>query len=462
LSSNIFSNEIESSIISGVMKNGEIFSTIIDICNPDDFYWKPFKWVYDCFVVLYDRGLVIDFLTVSEELSRTSALENFHFQGSKLKGLDALKEIYSKDVNRDSIESYAAQCHDYSAKRKLKKLFEDGAKRIEGGDTSIEVATKTEFELGKISTFSGINTALISSSDTVLDKAILQTELASKGNTKYIETGIKSLDNMIGGFFPQQLITIGGLRGDGKSALAKTIALNISTLNTWKKKVGIFTLEMSNEQYMQRMISALCGIPPLRLKMGKIYENEWESYNRAIEVIRGSKNLHFDDTPHMTSVMLKRKISKMKELGVDLVILDQLSLMAQEGSRGEPEYSRIDKLSYQFKTFAREFDISFLNIQQMSRSIESYQRRDKEPQSSDLSNAGDAAPDLVILIQHQKDKKIITSSKLWVVKQRDGAVGGIDVKFDGERTHFRDLTPEEKVYTQSQSIPEFVQDKVNE
>lgn len=439
----LYSNEIEKSIVSGILKNGTSYPKIADICTNDDFGNSSFRWIYESFDSLYLRGMKIDFLSLVEDLKARDKLSKIKIQELNLEAIEALEHLYKFEVDEDSIETYALQCHDYSVKRKVKSVFNKYESLIEASPNGSELLTNLESELGKISTYAGIKTKNISDSNDVLSRAISQTEYASKGHAKYIETGIESLDKMIGGFFPQQLITIGGLRGDGKSALAKTIALNISTLNKWKKKVGIFTLEMSNEQYMQRMISALCGIPPLRLKMGKIYENEWESYEKAIETIRGSKNLYFDDTPHMTASVLRKKISKMKDLGVDVVILDQLSLMANEGSRSDAEYARIDKLSYEFKSFAREFDLSFINIQQMSRSIESYQRRDKEPQASDLSNAGDAAPDLIILIQHQKEKKKILASKLWIVKQRDGAVGYVDVKFEGEKTLFRDLKPEE-------------------
>lgn len=452
----LYSNEIEKSIIAGIIQNGTWYSKIADICTHDDFGHPPFRWIYESFDSLYQRGMKIDFLSLVEDLKSREKIEKIKIPDQNLEGISAIEYLYSFSVLEDSLETYAVQCHDYSVKRKVKSLFSKYESLIDSAPTGSELLTNIESEIGKISTYAGVKTKTISDSTDVLSRAISQTEYASKGHAKYIETGILGLDKMIGGFFPQQLITIGGLRGDGKSALAKTIALNISTLNKWKKKVGIFTLEMSNEQYMQRMIGALCGIPPLRLKMGKIYESEWESYEKAIETIRGSKNLYFDDTPHMTSSMLRKKISKMKDLGVDVVVLDQLSLMASEGSRSDAEYSRIDKLSYEFKSFAREFDISFINIQQMSRSIESYQRKDKEPQASDLSNAGDAAPDLIVLIQHQKEKKTILSSKLWIVKQRDGAVGFVDVKFDGERTLFRDLTDEEK----KEKVPSILQEEL--
>ena len=457
LSTNVFSKEIESSIVAGIMQKGDLFSMVVDICEPDDFYWKPFKWLYDAFAGLYDKGLSIDYLTIREELSRHEKLENFALPSSELRGLDALQSLYETKVNYESMETYALQCHDDSAKRKENKLADDVKQWINEGTSGSEIATKMEYELGKISTFARVNTNLIASSDSVLDKAISDTEYASKGNRKYIETGITDLDYKIAGLFPEQLITIAGRQGEGKSSLAMSIALNVSTFNKWKKKVGIFSLEMSNAEYMQRMISAISGISSLRLKMGKIYDSEWEKYEKAVATIRESKNIFFDDTPHLTVQILRNKMRKMCDLGVELFFLDQLGLMSGGASKADQEYARVDRLSYQFKGLAREFSVPFVNVQQMSRAIESVNRaKDSEPKASDLSQSGESAPNLIIMIRHQKEKKIIKSSKLWVVKNRDGATGDVDVKFEAERTYFRNLTDEEKTLISGE--PEFIQE----
>lgn len=456
MSNNTISHDIELAIIAGILQKGDSISRLVDICSVDDFSWTSYRWAYETFVSLYEKELTIDYLTFIEELSLKDKLLGFKIPSSELIGTDAIDYIRNTQVNLDALESYAIQCHDYNVKRKAKKISANVDEWIKAGASGIEIVSKLESELGKVSAYAGVSTKTITDSNTVLNDAISETEYAAKGNQKYIETGIKALDEKTGGFFPQQLITIAGRQGQGKSALAKTIALNVGVLNKWKKKVGIFTLEMPNAQYMQRMVSALCGIPAQRLKRGVIYENEWTKYKQAIETLRNSNNLYFDDTSQLTSPQLHNKISKMMELGVELIILDQMALMAGGSGRGEQEYARIDKLSYQFKGYAREFDVPFVNIQQMSRSIENYQRKDKEPKSSDLSQAGEGAPDLIIMIQHEEIAKKIISSKLWLVKQRDGEVCPIDVKFDGVRTHFMDIPAEEA----NANKPEFVQSEL--
>jgi replicative DNA helicase len=235
----------------------------------------------------------------------------------------------------------------------------------------------------------------------------------------------------------------------------KTIAMNVAINNKkWKKKVGIFTLEMKSREYVQRMISSICGIPAIRLKKGDIYDEEWDSYNNAVELLNDNRNLIFDDTTRLTIPDMRSKMRKMKDWGMELVILDQIGLMGEVHGAKEQEYLKVDRLSYDFKNFAREFDIPFLNVQQMSRSIENYQRKDKEPKSSDLAQAGESAPDIIIMISSQMEKKKIVRSNLWVTKNRDNETGVAPVKFDGKRTMFRDLTTDE-LGAMSDDEPEF-------
>ena len=243
--------------------------------------------------------------------------------------------------------------------------------------------------------------------------------------------------------FPGQLTTIAARQGLGKSSLALSIAMNVAINNEIKRKVGIFTLEMSSTEYVNRMISALSGIDNLRLKKGIIYKDERSKYEEAVNKIKDSGNIVIDDTSNITMSMIRNKLRKMKEWGIEVAVIDQMGLIADRFPN-EQEHVRVDRLSYLLKNLAREFDISIINIQQMNRSIESIQRvKFKEPQTSDLAQAGESSPDLIIMITHEMQNKVILKSKLWIVKNRNGAMGSVDVKFDAKRTLFRDLTEKE-------------------
>lgn len=444
MGNNLYNPEIEEAVIACVLKDGTIFSYLNDICGYTDFYWKPHFWIWQIFASLSERGLAIDSLIVGDELQRRDLLDSFITATGGLKGYDAINKLKSLELNVENAETYALQVKDDSGKRQVKEKINKVSEQIIGGSTSIEILTYLENELGKISAFAGAKSNMIAQTDDVLKLAMEATEIATKGNRKYIESGLKDLDTKIGGFFNGQLITIAGRQGEGKSSLLLTMAMNIACENRWKKKVGIFSLEMSNEEYMQRMISYHSGISSLRLKLGKVKNEEYEAYNKAVEIIKKSEVM-MDDTPHLPIPLLRTKLRKMKESGVQIIFIDQLDLL-DYGVATDAEYVRINRLSYKLKKLAREIDLPIVVAQQMSRSIENTARaKDSDPKASDLSQAGESAPNMIIMIRHKKENNVIKSSKLYVVKNRDGATGYVDVKFIGERTKFEDMPPEDVV-----------------
>lgn len=440
MGNNLFNPEIEEAVIACVLKDGTIFSYLNDICEHGDFYWKPYSWLWQTFLSLAERGQAIDCLTVQDELQRKDWQENFITATGGLKGSEAINKIKATEIVVENAESYAMQVKDDSSKRQVKEKIGRASEQLSGGNTSIEVLTYLENELGRISAFSGAKSNMIAHTDDVLKIAMESTEIAAKGNRKYIETGLRDLDYKIGGFFNGQLITVAGRQGEGKSSLLLTLAMNIACENRWKKKVGIFSLEMSNEEYMQRMISYYSGISSLRLKTGKVKDEEYNAYHKAVEQIKKSE-IMMDDTPHLPIPLLRTKLRKMKESGVQIVFIDQLDLL-DYGSPVDAEYIRVNRLSYKLKKLAREIDLPVIVAQQMSRSIESAARgKDGDPKASDLSQAGESAPNMIIMIRHKKEQNVIKSSRLYIVKNRDGGTGYVDVKFIGERTKFADIEP---------------------
>ena len=444
MGNNLYSSDMEESVLSCVLKDGSLYSILKDICNDKDFWFQPYAYLWHSFQKLYEKNSNIDIITAQDELQRNKNFDIFTTFDGKISGYDALVYIRDKeDIVLENYETYARQIKDDSGKRKIQEVANKALGWINQGNDSNNVLTNMEAELGKISAYVGTNIKTITNITDAIDLTVQETEMASKQNRKYIETGIFGLDEKIGGLFPGQLITIAARQGMGKSSLALSIAMNVAIFNKWKKRVGIFTLEMSNSEYINRMISAVTGINSLRLKMGKIHDDEWNKYWDAVKIIKESGNIFIDDTSNITMPMIRNKLRKMKESGISVAIIDQLGLIADRYPN-EQEYVRVDRLSYMLKNMAREFDISVINIQQMNRSIESIQReKHKEPRTSDLAQAGESSPNLILMITHETEQKVIKSSKIWVVKNRDGATGCVNVKFEAEKTWFRDLTPEE-------------------
>jgi replicative DNA helicase len=437
---------MEESLISCVLQKGELFDILKDICNYKDFWFQPYSAIWYTFQKLNDKTSNIDLITVSDEMQRNGTLEKLSTFDGRHNDDNALKILQEKEgIILENAETYAYKVREDSSKRKIQELTNKANDWINQGHSALDILTNLDVESGKISAYSNTNaksTILISDA---VDLAMAETEYAKKNNIKYIETGIKAIDEKIGGFFPQQLILIAARSGMGKTALASTIALNASMKNDFTKKVGIFTLEMKNIEYVNRMITSLSGIPYLRLKMGKIHDNEMPIYKETTKLIKENDNILIDDTVGISTSLIRSKIRKMKDWGAQMIIVDQLGLVSDRIS-GEAEYLRIDRMSYQFKNMAREFDLPLVLLHQMNRGIEreNIQRTTKkEPEMKDLDQAGERPSDVIIMITHEKEQKVIKSSKIWIVKNRFGATGSANVKFEAEKTWFRDLTQEE-------------------
>jgi replicative DNA helicase len=435
---------MEESVLCCVLNDGNLYNILVDICNEKDFWYQPYSWLWATFQRLYERNSNIDIITVQDELQRVRNFESFSTFDGEYSGYDALLYLKNKpNVVLDNYESYGKQVKDDSNKRRIQEIVNKSLGWINQGNDSSSILTNLELELGKISAFCGTNIKSIKNISDAVDEAVEETTLASLSKGKFIDTGIKALDEITGGLFPGQLTTIAARQGLGKSSLALSIAMNVAINNEIKRKVGIFTLEMSSTEYVNRMISSLSGIDSLRLKKGIIYKDERSKYEEAVNKIKDSGNIVIDDTSNITMSMIRNKLRKMKEWGIEVAVIDQMGLIADRFPN-EQEHVRVDRLSYLLKNLAREFDISIINIQQMNRSIESIQRvKFKEPQTSDLAQAGESSPDLIIMITHEMQNKVILKSKLWIVKNRNGAMGSVDVKFDAKRTLFRDLTEKE-------------------
>lgn len=444
MGNNLYSSDMEESVLCCVLNDGSLYNILVDICNEKDFWYQPYSWLWATFQRLYERNSNIDIITVQDELQRVRNFESFSTFDGEYSGYDALLYLKNKpNVVLDNYESYGKQVKDDSNKRRIQEIVNKSLGWINQGNDSSSILTNLELELGKISAFCGTNIKSIKNISDAVDEAVEETTLASLSKGKFIDTGIKALDEITGGLFPGQLTTIAARQGLGKSSLALSIAMNVAINNEIKRKVGIFTLEMSSTEYVNRMISALSGIDSLRLKKGIIYKDERSKYEEAVNKIKDSGNIVIDDTSNITMSMIRNKLRKMKEWGIEVAVIDQMGLIADRFPN-EQEHARVDRLSYLLKNLAREFDISIINIQQMNRSIESIQRvKFKEPQTSDLAQAGESSPDLIIMITHEMQNKVILKSKLWIVKNRNGAMGSVDVKFDAKRTLFRDLTEKE-------------------
>ena len=245
-----------------------------------------------------------------------------------------------------------------------------------------------------------------------------------------VPTGFIDLDKMLSGLQPSDLLIIAGRPGQGKTGFLLSVAKNAAL--THKKHVAIFSLEMSNEQVVQRLIAQETGIDSQRLRNGKLTQEEWPLFTHAIEVMSDTK-IFLDDTPAITPLQLRTKCRRLHmEFNLDLVIVDYLQLMGGE-SRNDNRVQEVSFISRSLKVLARELNVPVLAAAQLSRAVE--QRTDKRPVLSDLRESGslEQDSDIVMFIyrpdQYEKDTAKQNIAEIIISKHRNGPVGSVELIF---------------------------------
>jgi replicative DNA helicase len=259
-----------------------------------------------------------------------------------------------------------------------------------------------------------------------------------------VPTGFAYLDRMLGGLQKSDLLILAARPGMGKSSFALSVALNAARRNS--ARVAIFSLEMSNEQLVQRLLSMETAIDSHRLRMGDVNEEEWPILMEAANML-ATASIFIDDTPGATVNDLRTKARRLyAEHGLDLIIIDYMQLMtASSGSTGRNEnrQQEISYISRSLKGLARELNVPVIALSQLSRAVES--RSEKQPMLSDLRESGSIEQDADVVLfiyrddYYNEDSERQNIAEIIVAKHRHGATGKVDLYFRKELTQFRDL-----------------------
>ena len=418
------SREAEEAVVGAVLINPEAYYDVAQFLQADDFYIHRHKWIWEAFTRLHEQRTPIDMLTLSDELDRVGQL-------AELGGPAYLTALINQVPSSLNAESYGRIVEAHSIRRKMINAANQIASLAYNEeslvDTVMDEAEKAVFNVSE----RRLKHDLVPISSVLSEYYDRIDDLAKRDDEIFgVPTGFIDLDKLLSGLQPSDLLIIAGRPGQGKSGFLLSVAKNAAL--THKKHVAVFSLEMSNEQVVQRLIAQQTAIDSQRLRTGKLAEEEWPTFTHAIEVFSDTK-IFLDDTPAITPLQLRTKCRRLHmEYGLDLVIIDYLQLMGGD-SRTDNRVQEVSYISRNLKVLARELNVPVLAAAQLSRAVE--QRSDKRPVLSDLRESGSLEQDADIVMfiyrpdQYEKDTVKQNVAEIIVAKHRNGPVGSVELIF---------------------------------
>jgi replicative DNA helicase len=425
--------EAEEAVVGAVMINPEVYYDLAQFLLPDDFYIVRHRWIWEAFNRLHERRVPVDFLTVTEELESNGQL-------AEIGGPAYLTALINQVPTSLHAEAYGRMVEATAIRRRLLTAANQVATLAYAESESIEnVMQEAEKSIFNVSE-RRLKKDLLPISTVLSDYYDRIDELARRPDEIFgVPTGFIDLDRMLTGLQPSDLLIIAGRPGQGKSGFLLSVAKNAALLH--KKRVAIFSLEMSNEQVVQRLLAQETGIDSQRLRNGKLTEEEWPLLTHAIEVL-GDTQIYLDDTPAITPLALRTKCRRLHmEFGLDLVLVDYLQLMAGD-THTDNRVQEVSYISRNLKVLARELDVPVLAAAQLSRAVE--QRTDKRPVLSDLRESGSLEQDADIVMfiyrpdQYEKETVKQNVAEIIVAKHRNGPSGSVELVFMSHLAKFVD------------------------
>ncbi len=428
--------EMERALLGALLLNQNAMYEVADLVSIDSFYAGKHRTVFDAMLGLYAKGEPIDVVTLSGKLKERKQL-------SEIGGSAFLSELTSAAASPGSARHYAQSVQ---TKYVLRSLIDAAAKIGELGfeeDREIEeVLDEAQAAIFSVSqapmlrNFTSIKEELAEAWERL--EHLQKHESALRG----IPTGFAQLDNLLAGLQKSDLILLAARPSMGKTALALDIARQTAT--KYGTSVGIFSLEMSSQQLVDRMLAAQAGVNAWRLRTGKIKtEDEFERLQQGMGVLSEAP-IYIDDKPSSTVLGMRsiaRRLKMEKKLG--LIIIDYLQLITPTHARGgDSMVQQVTEISRALKAMARELDVPVLALSQLSRAIETRRGR---PRLSDLRDSGSLEQDAdVVMFIHREDKMNDTSDRpgiaeILVEKHRNGPTGKVELHFDEEKTTFRSI-----------------------
>jgi replicative DNA helicase len=427
--------EAEELILGGILLDAEAIARVTDLLKPDAFYLSAHQEIYRAALALHAQGSPTDLMCVTAWLQDQSLLD-------KVGGQSKLTQLVDRTVSAVNVDQYAALIKDKYLRRQLIKAANevvhgayDTSKKLE---LVLDQAEQKIFSVTQDRVRQGLT-----ATEEILASTFAELEQRSLGEVlPGLSCGFYDLDAMTQGFQRSDLVIVAGRPSMGKTALSVQIARQISEIH--RTGVAIFSLEMSKEQLVQRLLASESGIDSNYLRAGRIHESQWEPLSRAIGTL-SQLPIYIDDSPNPSVNEIRssaRRLQAERPEGLGLIMLDYLQLMGG-GDGTEGRVQELSKITRSLKGLARELHVPIIALSQLSRGVEA--RTNKRPLMSDLRESGaiEQDADLIVLLYrddyYNPDSPEKGVCELILAKHRNGPVGTVKLLFQPSQTKFFNL-----------------------
>lgn len=438
--------EAEEAVLGAILVNPKSLDKVMSILKPEYFYKPAHRYIYEAILQLTNNNEMIDIVSVSDTLNINQKLE-------LVGGRAFINDLSFKCIQTSNVAYYAKTIVESATKRALimagSEITTLGYDQT-SSDESLERAEKLIFDIS-----SGKNSSdLVPIADLVVqtyDK--IDERYKNRDKKTGVESGFYDLDDMTNGFQKSDLIILAARPAMGKTAFALNIAQNAAL--QYNKTVAIFSLEMSKEQLVQRLMCAEAEVDSQRLRSGNMQSTDWEKLVNAMDKL-SSAPIYIDDTPgcSLTDIRAKCRRLAMSDKNLSLILIDYLQLM-ETSSRETDRTQQISQISRGLKILAKELNVPIIALSQLSRATES--RTDKRPMLSDLRDSGSIEQDADIVMfiyrgeyyaskgqaEDENPEEIAKNkgeAEIIIAKQRSGPVGTVNLIFQNNITKFKNKT----------------------
>lgn len=433
-----FAEEAEAGIISAMFKDREVIQDIVQLVRDTDFYKPENAILYKAILEIDESGQSVDLVTMTNKLRKENLLE-------KAGGVFYLGQIAAAPSTVYNVKQYAKIVQEKSTMRQLIRISDGIRNRCfddaEPVESILDDAERLVLDISKQRQRNDVTRV-----DEIVPTNLEKIEEAAKQEDEItgIPSGFIDLDHMTNGWQRSDLIILAARPAMGKTALCLNMAANAAI--DYHYPVAIFSLEMSKEQLVMRMLAAAARIDQKRLRTGQLNPDEWGAFLQKIGPLT-SAPIYIDDTPAITIRDLRAKARRLqsREGDLGLILVDYLQLMGGSGN-SENRQQEVSEISRSLKALARELNVPIIALSQLSRTVE--QTKDKRPQLSHLRESGslEQDADIVLFIHREEyynedtDRRGIAD--VIIAKHRNGPTGTVELAFQNELTRFDNLIHE--------------------